>query len=186
MALLWCWRWAEHASALNLVQQANVTSAPIQRIAAMPYPINPWRWHALIETDSTWQTAEVDTRIGRVESDPKINSLFKPQNTAATQAARQTRLGQVYLDWSKWPVVRDLGPQPIPGRAAPDFPPTRPWSTVEFRDLRFAYPFLSPSMDSASNQGLEELLNKSALSGYVYILDGHEEAGQFMNGREQK
>ena len=186
MVLLWCWRWAEHASARNLVEAANVTPTPVRRIAIMPYPTNPWRWHALLETETTWQTAEVDTRTGQVESEAKVNSLFKPPYTPAVQAARQTRLGQVYLDWSSWPVVRDLGAIPVPGKPSPGFPPNRPWSTVEFSDLRFAYSYLSPSMANSANQQLDQLLTKSGLSAYVYILDGHEEAGQFINGREQK
>ncbi len=186
MALLWCWRWAEHAQAHTLVEAALVTPTPARRIALMPYPGNPWRWHALLETDTTWQTAEVDTRSGLVESDARINSLFKPAPTAASEAARRTRLGQVYLDWAQWPVVHDLGPQPIPGTAPPQLPVGRAWSAVEFSDLRFAYPFLSPRMANSANQSLEDSLARSALSGGVYIVDGHEDAGQFLNGREQK
>ncbi len=186
MVLLWCWRWAEHAQAHTLVENAHVTPTPERRIALMPYPGNPWRWHALIETGTTWQTAEVDTRSGLVESDARINSLFKPAPTPASEAARRTRLGQVYLDWAQWPVVLDLGPQAIPGTSAPQLSAGRQWSAVEFTDLRFAYPYLIPRMATSTNQSLEDTLARSALSGWVYIVDGREDAGQFLNGREQK
>jgi inner membrane protein len=186
MVILWCWRWAEHAAARNLVEAALVTPTPARRIALEPYPINPWRWHALLETETTWQTAEVDTRTGQVASDSRTDSLFKPQITPAMEAAKRTRLGRIYLDWSQWPVVRDIGPQAVPGNPIPDIPASRPWTTVEFSDLRFAYSYLDTSMAASSNQRLDQILNKSGLSGWVYVLDGKEDAGQFLNGREQK
>jgi inner membrane protein len=193
MVVLWCWRWAEHAEARNLVEAAQVTTSPATRIALEPYPFNPFRWHALLETADTWQTAEVDTRTGIVASDPHTGSLFKPAVTPATQVARRSRLGQVYLDWSSWPVVRDIGPQPAPGQSAPDLAAAgasaiaaRPWTTVQFSDLRFAYSYLDTSMAAAPNQRVGELLSRSPLSGWVYVLDGREEFGQFMQGREQK
>jgi inner membrane protein len=186
MAVLWCWRWAEHAQGMNLVASSNVAPTAVKRISLEPYPTNPWRWHALLETDTTWQTAEVDTRQGVVVSDAKINTLYKPPVTAATEIARRTRLGQVYLDWSQWPIVRDLGPQAIPGNPPPNLPPPRTWSAVEFSDLRFAYAYTHISMTGNSQQSLEQMLASAGLSGWVYVIDSKEEAGQFMGGREQK
>jgi len=184
MVVFWCWRWTEHAKAQNLAQAAQVAAAPATRVAVEPYPINPWRWHVILETPTTWQTAEVDTRTGAVQSDPRTNSLFKPQDTPALEAAKRTQLGRVYLDWSQWPVVRDLGPTTIPGQPPPSFPANRKWSTVEFSDLRFAYNFLDTGM--ASSQPLDPTLTNSRLSGWIYILNGQEEAGQFLDGKEQR
>jgi inner membrane protein len=73
-------------------------------------------------------------------------------------------------------VVRDLGPEPVKGMDPPSLPPNRLWTTVEFSDLRFHYRFL-PSQDAAG---------RSALSGWVYIVDGRDDAGEAMAGREQK
>jgi inner membrane protein len=189
MVVFWGWRWTEHAQAIHLAEAAQVvpfssTSAPPIRVAAEPYPVNPWRWHAILETPTAWQTAEVDTRTGAVQSDPRTDSLFKPQDTPSLEAAKRTQLGRVYLDWSQWPAVRDLGPMTIPGQPPPDFPPARKWSTVEFSDLRFAYNFLDTGM--SSSQPLDPALTRSRLSGWVYILNGQEEAGQFLDGKEQK
>jgi len=186
MVILWCWRWAEHAAARNLVEAAQVTPTPARRISLEPYPVNPWRWHALLETENTWQVAEVDTRTGQVASDPRIDSLFKPPITPALEVAKQTRLGQVYLDWSQWPDVRDIGAHTVPGDSAPQMPPLRQWTTVEFSDLRFAYSPFNTRMTGNSNQRLAQLIAQGALTGWVYVLDGKEDAGQFMNGREQK
>jgi inner membrane protein len=190
MVVLWCFRWAEHAKARNLVDAAQVTPTPATRIALEPYPVNPFRWHAILETETTWQTAEVDTRTGAVASDAHTDSLLKPIWTpgtlSAVQAAKRTRLGQVYLDWSAWPVVRDIGQTPVPGNAAPSVPSSRAWTTVEFSDLRFAYSYLDTGMTGTANSNLDRMLSRGGLSGYAYILDGHEDAGQFLGSREQK
>jgi inner membrane protein len=186
MTVLWCIRWAEHAHAVNLVLSNPLTTEPIQRVTAEPYPTDLWRWHAVVETANTWQTVEVDSRRDRLVTDPARDVLFKPPVTPATQFARQTRLGQVYLDWSTWPVIRDKGRQPVPGQPAPALPPTRSWSSVEFSDLRFAYPFLDLRMENSAGRSLDHLLSTAGLSGWVYVLDGDEDAGQFMSGREQK
>jgi inner membrane protein len=181
MVVLWCWRWAEHAQARAMLQNIQLTTAPVTRIAVEPYPVNPYRWHAILETPGYYQTAEIDTRTGNIltgdiASDPEHNILFKPTDTPAVEAAKQTFLGRVYLDWGKWAVVRDMGQQPIEGLPTPNLPPGRHWTTVEFTDLRFAYSFLG----TASSAG------RSPLSGWVYIVDNREDAGEAMDGRVQK
>ena len=180
MVLLWGWRWAEHAQARALVENAQIATAPVKRMALEPYAINPFRWHAILETAEYYQTAEIDTRSGTITSDPQTDVIFKPHATAATEAAKRTLLGQVYLDWGTWAVVRDVGPEPIPGPVAgmdpPQLPPDRQWTTVEFTDLRFDYSYL----------GTGRATGQSPLSGWVYIVDGRDDAGEAMNGREQK
>jgi hypothetical protein len=70
--------------------------------------------------------------------------------------------------------VSDIGQEPIPGLAPPQLPPNRTWTTVQFIDLRFDYSFMGTTLS-----------NRPALSGDVYIVDGHEDAGEVFNGREQ-
>jgi inner membrane protein len=180
MVLLWCWRWSEHAQALVMVQNTQVASAPVKRVAMEPYPVNPFHWHAILETDAFYQTAEIDTRTGSIESDSGRDVLFKPATTPATEAAKRTPLGQAYLDWGTWAVARDLGPEPIPGPVAgldpPNLPPNRQWTTIQFTDLRFAYSFI----------GSGNATGRSPLGGWVYIIDGHEDAGEAMGGRVQR
>lgn len=176
MVVVWCWRWAEHAEARALIQNTQVTTAPITRIAIEPYWVNPWRWHAVIETPAYYQMAEINTRTGVIDSEAPRDVLYKPTDTPAVEAAKRTFLGRVYLDWGTWAVARDIGQYPIPGSDPPQLAPGRAWTTVEFSDLRFAYAFRETGAASGP----------PPLSGYVYIIDGHEDAGEFMNGREQK
>lgn len=188
--LLGCWRWTEHARALSLLQNTDIASAPVTRMSAQPYPVNPFRWHTVLETPTFYQTAEVNTRTGSILSDPQRDVLYKPTDTPAVEAAKRTFLGRVYLDWGTWAVVRDIGQEPIAGLDPPNPPPGRTWTTVEFSDLRFDYSFLA----SRSSPG------RSPLGGWVYIVcnresgfpaDGPssaacEDAGEVMSGRIQK
>jgi inner membrane protein len=175
MVMLWCWRWSERAQALAVLQNQQLTSEPARRIALEPYPLNPFRWHAILETADYYQTAEMNTRTGVIETDATRDLLYKPTDTAAVEAAKRTALGQVYLDWGRWAVVRDLGQQPIPGLEPPTLLPGRRWTTVSFTDLRFGYSFLG------SGNGAHH-----PLAGQVYIVDGREEAGMALNGRVQR
>jgi inner membrane protein len=176
-----CWRWAERAQGLMMVANAQVTSEPALRMSLEPYPVNPYRWHAIVETRDYYQTAEVNTwnpsAADAIVSDPHADVIYKPAVTPAVEAAKQTFLGRVYLDWGRWAIVRDLGQEPVVGITPPELPPGRTWTTVEFSDLRFNYSFLATgSGRRAAKQ----------LSGSVYIVDGREEAGMAMAGREQR
>jgi inner membrane protein len=176
MVLLWGWRWAEQGRARMLAENSGIATAPVKRMALEPYPINLYHWHAILETSEYYQTAEIDTLTGEIASDPRRDLLYKPSTTAATEAAKRTLLGQVYMDWGTWAVVRDVGPVAAPGMTPPQLPPNRAWTTVEFDDLRWGYSYL----------GAGRSPTRAPLSGRVYIVDGRDEAGEAMNGREQK
>ena len=176
MVALGCWRWAEHAQALAMIENTNIAAAPVTRIAVEPYPVNPFRWHAILETADFYQTAEIDTRTGSIDSDPHRDVLYKPADTPAVEAAKQTLLGRVYLDWGTWAVVRDVGQEPVAGLDPPNLPPNRSWTTVEFTDLRFDYAFLATRSPAG----------RAPLGGWVYIVDGRDDAGEIMDGRVQR
>jgi inner membrane protein len=176
MAAIWGLRWTERSAALAQIENLQVTSAPVQRIGLEPYPFSPFRWHALLETPEFYQHAEVNARTGAITTDPARDLVYKPAQTPAVEAAKRTPLGQVFLDWGSWAVVRDLGPQPIPGLDPPQLPPGRGWTTVEFTDLRWDYDFIGIGRAPAQNP----------LGGSVYIVDGREEAGAVLNGRKQR
>jgi inner membrane protein len=166
---------AEHRRALNLLNAATL-SQPIVRVDAEPYPINPFHWQGLIETADSFHTASVNTRSDEVDTDTGA-VFYKPPVTMATLLAKRTWLGHVYLDWSTWPIVTDLGPQPLPGAdSIPSLPAPLPgWHTVEFRDLRFS-----------TLPGLPGGATAPPLSGGVYVGQGEEIEATVLDGREQK
>jgi inner membrane protein len=176
MVLVWGWRWSEQAQARASLENIQVTTAPISRMAFEPYPVNPYRWHVIMETPQYYQSAELSTWTGDVNTDVHQDVIYKPDVTPAVEVAKQTDLGKVYLDWGTWAVVRDVGQEPVPGAPPPDLRPGRTWTTVEFSDLRFAYSFLA----SRGGGG------RAPLGGWVYIVDNREEAGEGMGSRAQK
>jgi inner membrane protein len=176
MTIFGCWRWAERAQALAMLRNTQVTADIVTRIGLEPYPVNPWHWHAILETPRFYQTAEIHTNSGAIDSDEQADVLYKPADTPAVEAAKQTYLGKVYLDWGRWAVVREVGQEPAPGADPPVLPKGRTWTAVEFTDLRFAYAF----------RGEQNTRPPSGLSGWVYIIDNREDGGEFMGNREQK
>jgi len=174
--LIWAFRYTQHAQAEALVRNYPITTDPVDRIAAQPYPWNPFRWHMIVETPGYYQFAEVNTHTGEIESDPQTDQMNKPKDTPAVESAKQTLLGKVYLDWGRWAVVQDIGQVQVIGIDPPKLPSGRTWTTVEFTDLRFGYDF----------RGTGNTRPPGGLTGAVYIVDGKEEAGQEMGGREQK
>ena len=176
MMALWAWRWMEQAEARTLLEHTQVALDPVTRVGLEPYPVNPYRWHAILETAGYYQTAEIDTLKGTIDSDTRRDVTYKPAADAAVEAAKRTELGHVYLDWGTWAVVRDVGQEAVAGMKPPQLPPNRAWTTVEFTDLRFGYSFLGAGRTVARNP----------LGGWVYIVDGRDDAGEVMGGREQK
>jgi inner membrane protein len=158
MVALWGWRQAEHDAAIQLASTAaygpSSTGAEVLRVTASPYPVNPYRWHTVVETPAFYQIAAVDTLHSTIATNPEQDLFYKPADTAATLAAKRSRLGEVYLDWSSWPLVADIGPA-VPPDSVPGAPE---WTAVSFRDLRFMY-------DTAVIQGR----TNPPLSATVYV-----------------
>ena len=177
MVGLWGWREVEHGAAVHLASTANygardsglaesmgssggpdsaaqVLPAEVLRVTASPYPGNPYRWHTVVETPGYYQIATVDTLRSTVATDPEQDLFYKPPTTLATLAAKRSWLGEVYLDWSSWPVVTEIGP--VAAMGAP--PGTPDWTAVRFMDLRFMYD--TPMMQGRSDP---------PLSGTVYV-----------------
>lgn len=139
VTVLWGWRWVEHEDAIQLASNANygeagAPPAQVLRVVASPLPGNPYRWHTVVDTRTFYQIARVDTLHDVVDTNPEQDLLNKPHSSAATEAAKRSLLGQVYLDWSSWPLVTDIGPV-----APVDAPPGANWTGVTFHDLRFQY-----------------------------------------------
>ena len=133
---LWGWRWYERDQAMQIAaQQEMLHDEPIVKLQMSPLPFTPWRWAAIIETPSYYQVGMVDTRTGMMSRTAQ-DIFWKGPVTPAIQAAKESELGQVYLDWSKAPLVEDLGPV----ENNPDLAGLR---AVRFRDARFLYDVLS-------------------------------------------
>jgi inner membrane protein len=169
IVLWWSLRNAEHAHAIELVRNGGFVTEPITRLDAEPSMVDPFAWTVIAETHDYFQMVDVRTLHDDVESDSAA-TIYKPQVTPAVAAAKQSWLGRVYLDWSRLPVVTDLGDAPAEG--AP--PPPPGWHAVEFQDLRF---------DRFPGAGDED---RNPLAAWAYIGPGNEVEAMFMSGHRQK
>ena len=164
IAGLWGWRAREQHKALQLIATEDFGGAEVLRLSANPLPITPFKWHLVVETPQFYQLADVDTLNGTVTTGPE-DILYKPSPTIATTIAKRSWLGEVYLDWSQFPLVEEAGRGPEDSAL----------TTVTFRDLRFMY-------DVAFLRGR----NNTPLAGSVTLDADHRVVEMEMNGHVQK
>jgi inner membrane protein len=165
MVALWGWRFIERQNAVQFAESqvyGNAPSTQILRVFASPSPVNPYRWHIVIETPNFYQLATADTFNNIFSTDPLTDVIYKPPTTLATLVAKRTWLGEIYLDWSLYPLVTQAG-------ISPDG-----LTTVTFRDLRFMN-------DTALVNGREN----PPLSGAVYLNDDRRVVRQELDGHVQ-
>ena len=174
IVLWWGLRNAEHAQAITLVRNGDYIHQPITRINAEPSMVDPFAWRVVAETPDFYRVIDVHTLSNDVATDT-AQTVYKPEVTPAVAAAKQSYLGRVYLDWSMFPLVTDVGPAATEGicsNAAVD-PSAKPPSSlrmVHFQDLRFYNP----------------ITGRDALSAWACVgPDNHVEA-MYMSGREQR
>jgi inner membrane protein len=164
-------RAVEHHRALRMISNTRFGDQPLVRVGAEPYPVDPFLWFAVAETAGYYQTGSVNSRKETVDTDERNDVIFKPPVTPATTAAKNSWLGRAYLDWARFPLVTDRGRANLV--ASDDLAPQPQDSAVQFRDLRFAYSFLSRSRDS------------TALTAWVYVAPNGAIDAMVMNGRVQ-
>jgi len=169
IAALYILRSTEHARAVHLLQQTSFDH-PVLRVSAEPYPINPFRWQGIVETDNAYHFADLRTRGDTVNID-EAGAIYKPPVTPAVAAAKRSWLGRVYLDWSQFPLVEDIGPgdpPDMPQDASPHL------QQVNFHDLRFGY-----------TDWFGTHQNRKPLSGSVFVAPNGQIEATFMDGRPQ-
>jgi inner membrane protein len=163
MAALWTIRFVEHQKAIDLAQAADYNGVPVLRVAADPHPLSPFQWQTVAETPQYYQISSTDTFDNTIATNDQPQVIYKPPTTLATLVAKRSWLGEVYLDWSQYPVVLETGTDPDG------------LTTVSFRDLRFFY-------DTPLFAGRQ----KTPLSGTVYVNADRRVVRMEMDGRVQK
>lgn len=166
--VLGCWRWAEHDRALELLAQQNFQNEPVLKMTVNPYPGDVFQWFGVVETRDFYQTGILNTRTDSFTSEAPDDLYYKQPQTPAILAAKRSWLGQVFLDWSKYPFVAQRG-------TFDTLQDGGHYTQVYFEDLRFAYNvlFLHGRRDNP-------------LSGTVTIAPNGEVDEMRMNGHIQK
>jgi inner membrane protein len=135
----WALRDYEHRRAVAALQSRNYQEVDAVRVSAYPYWVNPFRWYGVVETPAFFATMNVDSlnfQSMSPEVDPaeRMQIHYKPEETPATLAAKNTYLGRVYLSWAQYPVVEA---EPLENDPAIS---SHAAFAVRFRDLRYDYP----------------------------------------------
>jgi inner membrane protein len=115
----------EHRAAKAALESQTFESAPPVRISIYPYPVSLTRWYAVIATQGTFVTSDVNSLTGQLNQ-AELLTTAKPPETPAILAAKRSNFGRAYLAWAQYPLLTEE-------KAGAD-------TIVHFRDLRFDYP----------------------------------------------
>ena len=119
-----------HRRALTALQSVNYRGDDALRVSAFAprMNLNPFAWNGVVETQNFFGVLPVNSLSGEIDSQGSMVVYYKPEETPVTLAAKKSRLGRVFLDWTQYPVVTT---ERLPGDAG---------YQVQFVDLRFTSP----------------------------------------------
>jgi inner membrane protein len=126
---LWGFRDYQHRRALAVLDSFQYQGESARRIAASPYMINPFRWAGVAETSKAYVSLPLDSLHGVADPERTGQSYYKPEETAATAAARRSRLGAAYIEWARFPLM-EAEQQSTPEHN----------TVVHLEDVRYLYP----------------------------------------------
>ncbi len=173
MAALWGFRSVQRQDALTLLHAQELRGGLIVRTSMDPYPITPYQWHALAETPLNFQAGSADTRTGQFHTEPQ-QIFAKPADTPAILAAKRSWLGQVYLNWSAFPLVVDAG---TAAEVHPELalsPTERDLRVVQFSDLRFGYNVLGQGSSARPPLGAQAWVDANGNVVRVFFGDAEQ------------
>ena len=139
---IWGVRDFEHRKAVSALSSRVYQGVDPIRVSAFPQPLNFLDWYGVAETQDFY--VQVQVVNGEVDPHGDMQIRYKPEVTPVIAAAQKTPLGQVFMDWSRYPLLeteaRDDGQRYI----------------VQFIDLRFRPPgstrgVLSPRVELDGN-----------------------------------
>ncbi len=129
LVALWGVRDYEHRRAVSALEARLYEAADPIRASAYPYMWDPFSWYGVVETRNFFAQTLVDASTSDVDPGGQMRIRYKPEETPVTLAAKKTYLGQVYLDWAKYPVTE-----------TEQLEAPQQGYIVRFRDLRYDYP----------------------------------------------
>jgi inner membrane protein len=136
MVGLWGVRDYQHRRAVAALDARLYHGAEPLRVSAFPYYLNPFKWYGVVETEQFYERVIVDSLVPEVDPAARSETRYKQEETPVLEAAKDTRLGRVYLDWAQYPVL-EVEPREA-GQTG---------YMVRFYDLRFEYPDLGRRRD---------------------------------------
>src|SRR5262249_50502624 len=89
-----------HARALDTAEPR--LPADVRRVAALPDPVDPFRWRILADTGDAYWTGDVRLDAGT----PPFEKREKRAEDATVLRARQAGVASVFLDFSRFPWLK--------------------------------------------------------------------------------
>ena len=110
-----------HARALAVLDAHIYDGLEPREVGVLADFVNPFRWHGVVETAEAWEVVEVNLRE---EFDlRRSRTYYPPEPSPPLEAARQSRTGQIFLNFARFPYSY--------------VEPTERGYEVVLRDLRF-------------------------------------------------
>lgn len=128
MVGLWGLRDYEHRRAVATLEARLYHGEEPLRVSAYPYFLNPFKWYGVVECEDFFEQVLVDSLTPDIDARAPAATRFKREETPPDLAAKDTRLGHVYLDWAQYPMTEVERTNDPAGYL------------VRFYDLRFDYP----------------------------------------------
>ncbi len=160
MVALWGLRDYQHRRAIATLEARMYHSEEPLHVSAYPYFLNPFKWYGVVECQDFFEQVPVDSLTPDVDPRGIETTRFKREETPPDLAAKESRLGHVYLDWAQYPmteVERTMDPTGY---------------MVRFYDLRFDYP--------------ERRGNRVTLSARVQLDEQFHVIAMFFGARQQR
>ena len=122
-----------HARVVGGLESRMVEGAPPLRVAALPDPVNPFRWRGIVETPGSYVVQDVDL----IRDTGQRGTVFhKPDPDPAIDAARRDPVFQDFLRFAQYPLWR-----------VTPYPQVENGKLVEVFDMRFGTP-LAPGFST--------------------------------------
>jgi membrane-bound metal-dependent hydrolase YbcI (DUF457 family) len=100
-----CARGGLHSRAIDLISSREYHGQPPLASGAFPSSFAPFTWRGVISTESTVEEAEISLAPG-AEFDPdRTHAHFKPDNSAALDAAQSTNSAKRFLRYARFPLA---------------------------------------------------------------------------------
>jgi membrane-bound metal-dependent hydrolase YbcI (DUF457 family) len=94
-----------HSRAIDLLNSREYRGSPPLAVGAFPISVSPFRWRGVISTDNTIQEAEISLGPGSQFDPDRTITHYKPQASAALDAAQNTKTARRFLAYSRFPLA---------------------------------------------------------------------------------
>jgi inner membrane protein len=153
VAVMWGVRDYEHRRAVQALESRTYEDADPMRVSAYAKVLDPFHWNGVVETPAFFVLARVNSLEPEVDPEGRLEMRYKPQETPATQAAKKSYAGRVYLDWAQYSITE----------TETLFPPQEGY-IVHFQDLRYV------EIPSAGNEGRKVLSTAVELDKNLHVV----------------